>query len=103
MLQADVVLDCGATEIAGGVEAVKILVEMQKQGFSDSRVEVDSLDRPWFRFANGHWGQGSLSKVWLLTPMGWISIYTLEAENVPVLADTNLLENNDTSPDETSF
>ena len=55
VLQADVVLDCGATETAGGVEAVQILVDAVKQGFSDSRVEVDSLDRPWFRFANGHW------------------------------------------------
>ena len=63
----------------------QILVDAVKQGFSDSRVEVDSLDRPWFRFANGHWGR-ALSRVWLLTPMGWISIYTLEAENVPVLA-----------------
>ena len=73
---------------AGGVEAVQILV--------DSRVEVDSLDRPWFRFAHGHWGR-ALSRVWLLTPMGWISIYTLEAENVPVLAGMNLLENHDIS------
>ena len=91
VLQADVVLDCGATETAGGVEAVQILVDAVKQGFSDSRVEVDSLDRPWFRFANGHWSR-ALSRVWLLTPMGWISIYTLEAENVPVLASMNLLE-----------
>ena len=45
VLQADVVLDCGATETAGGVEAVQILVDAVKQGFSDSRVEVDSLDR----------------------------------------------------------
>ena len=29
--------------------------------------------------------------------MGWISIYTLEAENVPVLAGMNLLENHDIS------
>ena len=78
------VLDCGATETAGGVEAVQILVDAVKQGFSDSRVEVDALDRPWFRFANGHWGR-ALSRVWLLTPVGWISIYTLEAQNVPVL------------------
>ena len=45
---------------------------------------------------NGHWG-GALSRVWLLTPMGWISIYTLEAENVPVLAGMILLENHDIS------
>ena len=75
---------------------MQILVDAVKQGFSDSRVEVDSLDRPWFRFANGHWSR-ALSRVLLLTPMGWISIYTLEAENVPVLAGMNLLENHDIS------
>ena len=96
VLQADVVLDCGATETAGGVEAVQILVDAVKQGSPDSRVEVDSLGRPWFRFAYDHWGK-ALSRVWLLTPMGWISIYTLEAENVPVLAGMNLLENHDIS------
>ena len=50
VLQADVVLECGATETAGGVEAVQILVDAVTQGFPDSRVEVESLDRPWFRF-----------------------------------------------------
>ena len=33
VLQADVVLDCGATETAGGVEAVQILVDAVKQVF----------------------------------------------------------------------
>ena len=34
VLQADVVLDCGAEEAAGGVEAVQILVDAVKQGVS---------------------------------------------------------------------
>ena len=86
----------GATETAGGVEAVQILVDAVTQGFSDSRVEVESLDRAWFRFAKGHWSSG-LSRVWLLTPLGWISINTLDAENVPILAGMNLLQNHDIS------
>ena len=53
MLQADVVLDCGATETAGGVEAVQILVDAVTQGFPDSRVAL------WtdggFVPTNGHW------------------------------------------------
>ena len=85
----------GATETTGGVQAVQILVGAVTQGSSDSRVEVHSLDRPWFRFANGHCR--APSRVLLLTPVGWISIYTLEAENVPVLAGMNLLENHDIS------
>ena len=31
------------------------LVDAVTQVFPDSRVDVDSLDRPWFRFANGRW------------------------------------------------
>ena len=49
-----------------------------------------------FPFADGHWGR-ALSRVWLLAPMGWISINTLEAEIVPVLASVSLLENHDIS------
>ena len=45
VLQADVVLDCGATETSGGVEAVQILVDAVTQSFPDSRVVVDTLDR----------------------------------------------------------
>ena len=49
-----------------------------------------------FLFANGHWRR-ALSRVRLLTPLGWSSIYTLAAANVPVLAEMNLLENHDIS------
>ena len=97
VLQADFVLDCGATETAGGVEAAQILVDAVTQGFLILASKwTDSLDRPWFLFVNGHWDR-ALSRVWLLTPMGWISMCTLEAENVPVLACMNLLGNHDTS------
>ena len=54
VLEAGAVLDCGATETAGGVEAVQILVDAVTQGFPDSRNEVDTLDRPRFRYANCH-------------------------------------------------
>ena len=50
VLQADVLLDCGATETAGGVEAVQILAGAVRQGFSDSRVEVDSLEQTMVSF-----------------------------------------------------
>ena len=72
MLQAHAVLDCGATETPGGVEAVHILVDAVARGFPDAIVEVDSLNRPWFRCASGHQGR-ALSRVWLLTLLGWIS------------------------------
>ena len=96
MLQADVVLDCGATETAGGVEAVKIPVEAVRQCVREFHVEVDSLERLWFRFAIGHWCR-ALSRVWLQTPMGSTSIHNLDAANVQVLAGMYLLENHDIS------
>ena len=37
---------CGATETAGGVEAVQVMVVSVSQGFRDSCVEVNSLNRP---------------------------------------------------------
>ena len=50
MLQAAVVMDSGATKTGIGVEAMRALVDAVAQGFPESLVEVDSLDRPWFRF-----------------------------------------------------
>ena len=80
MLQADVVLDCGATEAAGGVEAVQILVDAATQGF----VILASMWTLWtdhgFVLLMVTGAGLSLKRVWLLTPMGWISIYTLEAK-----------------------
>ena len=75
---------------------MQILVDALKQGFSGSRVEVDSLDRPWFRFANGHWGR-ALSRVWLLTPMGWISSmhFGCRKRASSCWFEMNLLENHD--------
>ena len=35
-------------------QAVQIVVDAVTQSFPDSRVEVDSLDRPWFPSTNGH-------------------------------------------------
>ena len=62
VLQADVVLDCGATETAGGVEAVQILVDAVTQGFSDSRVEVDSR-QTMVSFRQWSLAQGSLKSL----------------------------------------
>ena len=93
VLQADLVMDSGATKTGIGVEAMRVLVDAVKRSFPASLIEVESLDRPWFRFADGHWGR-AISRVLLLSPMGWVSIYTLDAENVPDLAGVSLLDNN---------
>ena len=72
VLQIDVVLDCGATETAGGVEAVQILVDaVTHKVFLILALKWTLWDRPRFRFADGHWSR-AVSRVWLLTPLGWI-------------------------------
>ena len=64
--------------------------------FDQAKVEVNADDRPWFKFANGEWGQ-ALSKVWLYAPRGWLGIYLLDADEVPVLAGVDWLDNHDLS------
>ena len=96
VMKAEMVLDCGATESAGGGEAVQNLIDALFENYDEAELDVDTEDWPWLRFANGEWGQ-ALSRVWILCPMGWIGIYLLDAENVPVLAGVNLMEQHDVS------
>ena len=60
-------------------------------GFSDPRVKVDAQDRPWFRFADGYWENGSSSSL-AADSDGLASHFSLETEKVPVLAGINMLE-----------
>ena len=60
LLQADVVLDYGVAGCRTSADSGDSVT----QGFPDSRVKVNSLDRPRFRFAHGHW-ERTLSRVWL--------------------------------------
>ena len=55
---------CGQ-KTAGGVEAVQMLVDAVKQGFFlILALKWDSLGQDHgFRFADGHWGQGSLKSL----------------------------------------
>ena len=90
------VLDCGATETAGGLEAVHEFIQGIFESFAEATCQIDTEDRPWFRFANGDWGQG-LSRAWVFTPLGWLGIYVLDAPNIPVLAGMSWLESHDLS------
>ena len=97
MLQADVVLDFGATETACGVEVVQILVGAVAQGFPDSRVEVDSLDRPWFRFATWSLVKASLESL-VADSLGMDQhLHFGSRKAYPFLLGMNLLEDHDIS------
>ena len=78
MLQADVVLDCGATETAGGVEAVRILVDAVAQGFLILALKWTLWTDRGFVSPMVTW-QGSLKSL-VADSLGMDRTYTLEAE-----------------------
>ena len=96
LLASEMVLDSGATETAGGLEAVQEFIEGMYESFAEASCMIDVEDRPWFRFANGNWGQ-ALSRAWVYTPLGWLGIYVLDAPNIPVLAGMSWLASHDLS------
>ena len=87
-----IVLDSGATETAGGADAIQSFIEGLKKTGKKFKVQVDRNDKPWFRFADGLWKQ-ALSRVHIYLPCEkWIAIYTLDADT-PILGSVVFLEN----------
>ena len=86
---SEVVLDCGATESAGGIEAIDAFIMAVKKEIPGAEVYVDATDKPWFRFASGEWGQAR-SRVHVNTPIGKMAIYVLDAQSIPDLGGHEL-------------
>ena len=81
------VIDCGATEAIGGVDALESLARRLSQ--QDGRQpDVDTKDRPWFTFGNGA-RQQVMSRVAFgvnaADKEGNFKCYSLEAKGVPIL------------------
>ena len=51
VMKTETVLDCGATETASGGEAVQDLIDAVFENYDKADMDVDTEDRPWFRFA----------------------------------------------------
>ena len=85
-----VVIDTGATESAGGLDAVTNLIASLQARWPDLEYWVDRSDRPWFKYASGEWGRAA-SRVHAQLPVGMIAVYTLEADT-PVLFGSDLLD-----------
>ena len=88
------VIDCGATESLGGVDALEALMLLLiKRGLMPP--EVDVKDRPFFSFGDGERKQ-VLSRVrFLLKALmkdGSLDIYALEAQGVPILISVKALK-----------
>ena len=88
---AKMVVDTGATQTAGGVEAVANFLDALREYFGVVAWHTDTHDRPWFRFGNGLWLQ-ALGRLYVETVVGSVGIYLLDAEGVPILLGGDLLE-----------
>ena len=82
------IIDTGATQTVGGIEAVQMLLDRIRVVVSDGEnkehiYSVDPNDRPWFHFWDGGWLQ-ALSRIWIRTKIGSVGICTLAADKVPI-------------------
>ena len=85
------VLDTGATQSAGGYEALQKLIYSLHEMDPGVQCRWDRRDCPWFHFGNGQWAQ-STGKAYVQTRMGPLSVYELQSENVPILIGADQLE-----------
>ena len=72
------VVDTGATQTAGGVEAVANFLDALRQYFGVVAWHTDTLDRPWFWSGNG-WLLQALDRLCVVTVVGLVWIYLLDA------------------------
>ena len=91
LTSAKAIVDTGATQTAGGSKAVWALVDFMSGRKKHFDWRIDYQDRPWFHFGDGGWLQ-ALYKVHLQTALGDIGIFVLDADRVPILIGSDLLE-----------
>ena len=91
MSAAKMVVDTGATQTAGGVEATANFLDALRGYCGVVAWHTDTHDRPWFRFGNGLWLQ-ALGRLYVETVVGSVGIYLLDAEGVPILLGGDLLD-----------
>ena len=90
-LAMKVVVDSGATQTAGSVEAVGKLIGQLQTTVPNFRFWVEHHRLPWFHFGDGGHLQ-ALSRVCFQTEFGRIGIFTFEAVGVPILLGADLLD-----------
>ena len=90
-LTTKVVVDSGATQTAGSVEAVGNLIAQLQNTVPNFEFWVEHHRLPWFHFGDGGHLQ-ALSRVCFQTTFGRIGIFTFEATGVPILLGADLLD-----------
>ena len=91
-----VLIDCGATDTVGSVEAMEAIIDKSQEAFGndDDWVSVDVYDRPVNKIGDAHRKQ-ALSKVKVkVSPgghVGHLNVHAQETEGVPVLLSAKSL------------
>ena len=91
-----VLIDCGATDTVGSVEAIEAIIDKSQQAFGNDHdwVSVDVKDRPVYKFGDAN-RQQALSKVKVkVSPGGYVghlNVHAQETEGVPVLLSAKSL------------
>ena len=91
LASGQVLLDCGATDVVGSVEAIEAISDKAQEAFGADAdwVSVDTIDRPVYKYGDGKRKQ-ALSKVRLIGYPGrqhvaHLQVHDQEKEGVPVL------------------
>ena len=85
------VLDTGATQSAGSIEAVANLIDYLPQVDDKFSFRVTHDKLPLFHFGDGGWLR-ALSQVHLMTSLGEIGVFTVQPEGVPILVGADMCE-----------
>ena len=91
-----VLIDCGATDTVGSVEAIEAIIDKSQEAFGNDHdwVSVDCNDRPIYKFGDAN-RQQALSKVKVkVSPGGYVghlNVHAQETEGVPVLLSAKSL------------
>ena len=85
-----VLLDCGATDTVGSVEAIEAIIDKSQEAFGDDHdwVSVEINDRPVYKFGDAK-RKRALSKLRVKVKHGGhiahLNVHAQETEGVPVL------------------
>ena len=89
------IIDCGATNSIGSLEALDLLAQKNAEVHGDTRMSVDTATKPWYTFGNGNRRQCASQVTFDVKAgprSGKCPINSLEADGVPILLAVNALK-----------
>ena len=89
------VIDCGATESIGGIDALENLARLNAKKYGDTKMRVDRSDRPTYTFGNGESlrvdGRATF-EVEAAGNLGTIDFHGFDAPGMPMLLGAQALK-----------